>query len=482
MAGPSEVSGVVPGVVPGPRGPDLSGVADSFSRMAMFMVQMNEQKKVHAAQDLDRMLNMVQGGFPIDPSAIVKAAKKAGTPIMKPEDMKAAVTPPSPTQTAGQGVAKTGAGATGQPGPAQAVQGITKGQDNLQQFKNNALQFWYDNAMNMAQKKGVRDQALMEYSTKVADLKNRAVDGDNVAMGRLMNLNEIPFKIDQAMWNAMSDKQKTGMMDVAAGRETEKEFNARKDALAESLITSGKISDPELAQRAGDALAHGNPLPPDVRAGMKPFTFKDLTQEAALSNQLIELGVPPEKIASVSQAAMLGGLQNALPTGLKPLALQTIQIHQKELEVQAGRLGVEAYEAKTGRERMVAEEAHWQAMASKLDAEAQTAKQKAAYEQFLSLVQLKKSGAKIDDAIYNAAQSKLGEAFGVEAKETNNFFHWLTGGTHLEFTPKPATDVANQFAGAKPKNQQQTPGMVDTFKRMMKTLTKQTPQDQETAQ
>lgn len=455
MAGPSELTGVVPGVVPGARGGDVagavSGAMDSFGKMMDLMVRAQDHKKQQAAQQLDNMTRMIDAGLGpmVDVTQVPKLMKKMGIPVRKPEDLKS-----SNQDLQGQQPVKP-SGTTSLTGQVQdgskGVSSVNQSKGNVEKFKAAALDHWYQNAMAAAEKKGMTGQALQDYSLKVAELKSQAANGDANATGQLMKLNEIPFSIDRAVWNNASDKQKQGIIDLAAGRETEKEFNTRRDHVMDNLLTTGKFKDPDMARRAADALAKGNALPSDVKAAMAPNTFRDLADEAGLMNTLVELGVPADKLGTTAEAARVGGLQNALPTGLRPLAIQTMQQRTAQLELEGERVKLEG--ARVGMEagKFAAEERHWQAMAAAADAKAKDDASKETLNTFKTLVEMKKAGISIDPAILSAASEKFANSQGVEVKEVNNFFHWLTGGTHQEFSPRADKGLASQMAGQKPK-------------------------------
>jgi hypothetical protein len=472
MAGPSSIAGTAGGVVPGQQAPDFSPISDSVSKMMDRFVQMTEAKKQHATEDLERSMKAVEAGFPIDPNHIKKMAKAAGMPLMKDGDMKAAV-----EAGKGGGATPTDTSQTKAELPDQGSKGVAAvktSQGNAEQMKTATLDHWYNNAMQIAQKKGMNAQALLDYQGKVTEMKSAALNGDKEAVGKLMSANEIPFSIDKATWNGATDDEKHAMISIAAGHESEAQFNQRRDRISENLITTGKFKDPQMAMKAANALAHGADMPSDVKAAMTPNTFKELGEQAGFMGQLVELGVPSDKVGSTATAAQAGGLQNALPTGLKPLALQAMQEraaasaeqkrhNQAQESIEGSRVILEAGKFK-------AEEAHWAAMSAAADAKAGEERAKADLDQFRSLVELKKAGLNIDKQVLDGAQAKVADHLGVGTKEVNDWFHFLTGGTHQEFVPKPASDVATAAAGQKPKSQQQQPGTIEKLKKMMQQL------------
>src|SRR6185312_11983762 len=137
--------------------------------------------------------------------------------------------------------------------------------------------------------------------------------------------------VEYQKWASMSDQQRAGALDIAAGHESEADLQARTTKIAESLTSSGKFTDPGDAFQAAKVYATGGMLPPALQAKMKQHTFSELNESAGMAANLIQLGVPADRVGSVTRAAMAGGLENALPKGLKPIALQGLQIEREKL-------------------------------------------------------------------------------------------------------------------------------------------------------
>lgn len=472
MAGPSMLSGVVPGVIPGQQAPDYSPISKGVGQMMTALVNAEMMKKQQAGESLTKQIALVQAGFPIDPNAIRKTAKAAGFPIMKPDDMAAHV------QSAAQGGGPSTSGTNASQKPPDPTQikpnlpGVTPptggprspvsnvGQAKTQeQMRGDALDQWVAHAQKIAQMKGMTEQAKLENDLTLTQLKSDALKGNNEALGKLFRMGEIPFDIKREQWLAMNPDQQRQALNIAAGAESPAEFNQRRDRIAENLVSSGKFKDPQDAFAAADTLAKGQGIPASLQAKETPFTFKEMTEAAQFMNQLAELGVPPDQLAARAEAARTGGFSAAFPAGVKltPLSVQEMELRQKQLGLEQEKIGIEGKRLGLEAGRMEIEVARYNAMAAKLDLEAKNEKVKADAEQFKALVDIKKAGGKVDDTIMQAAQEKVAQHLGVDVKQVNDFFHFLTGGTHPEFKPKPATDLVKGMVGQKPKNKTTEP-------------------------
>jgi hypothetical protein len=211
--------------------------------------------------------------------------------------------------------------------------------------------------------------------------------------------------------------------------------------------------------QAGQILAAGGELPASLKSKMKPFSFSELADQSRLMGQLIELGVPPDKVGRTAQSAAVGGLENALPKGLKPVVLQ-------QLELDKERLGLE--ELRYAKEIEIAAKATAAEQRKGMnDAD------KATLEEFKSLVELKKAGGAIPDSIIKGAQAKAGKVLNLEPKETNTLFHFLTGGTKTEYVPHVSEEgqaTVDKFSGKSDRKTDQKPEGSSGFSGFVKGL------------
>ena len=447
-------------VTPNASESSLSNIAhaDNAIDLVARIVGIHEHQKQQAMAKLQGAVALQGAGFPVDTKAIMKFAKQAKLPIeTDPEKLKAWL---ATQMDAKSGKSSAGGGGQeqqqGQPmtapdGASPSHQEAVAIANRLQKGEKvdpSEIVGLRIKAMGEAMLKAnnvaaATEQQKADNALQVESLKGQALVGDKGAVGKLMNGAGIPFNFDQAKWAALDDKGRADVMDVFEGHESKADFAARASRIGESMITSGRFSDPASAYKAGNIIASGGTLPAELTAKMKPYTFKELADSAAMMGDLVQLGVPPDKIGKVSSAAMAGGLENALPTGLKPLATQEMALKKAELGLEGARIGLE-------KERLDIEMVTAQRMDYLAQAKALSEKQKADIDNFKALVEIKKAGGKLDDDIIKGASVKAANALGMDAEEVNNTFHFLTGGTHLEFKPRltdQGSSVVNKFSG-----------------------------------
>lgn len=460
----------MPPAAQGVQSPD--NAAGPGLKFAQDLLALHQAKQNSAMSEMDKNLKAAEAGFPVDAMHIAKLAKKAGIHIdTSPEAIASFISERTGNTTAGHPNNQPGGPGSKQPPspnghtPPPGGQGQPQGQQQpkmtKEQIRSAIATHWAQNAVAAAQKRGESTEKLAQLQTQVTDLKSQVLNGtpdqQRVATGKLMSINEIPFTMDKATWNAASPEQRGHIVDIAAGHETDAQLQARVTGMANGMLASGRYTDPQAAQQAASAIASGRPVPADVQAKQKPFTMTELTQQATQAADLIQIGVPPDRLKSVMDAAALGGLAHALPTGLNPYMLQQLNIQKEQLKVQQGELGVEQTRAQNEQKR-------YDADALRADAAAHKAENQEFFQNFQAIVAMDKAQkGVVPKDVMNAYVAQLAERSGLDVTEAKHWYQYITGGSYQEFSPKPASDLAQGAAGTSPNApegspQKQTPG------------------------
>jgi hypothetical protein len=458
------------------------GTAGQGLKFAQDLMALAQAKQNNAMQQIDRNMKAAEAGFPVDQTHLVKLAKQAGLKIASdPASLQAFIdsahgqkagptgSPSQSPQTGGQGQA--GAGAQPQGGQSKNnVQQASQAKMSVGDQKKQVAQIWAQRAVEAAQKRGESVARLGELADHVTRLKQDVL-GDNKeasqqAVGKLMALNEVPFSLDKAEWEGASTEQKSSMINIAAGHETDAQRATRTTAMTDTMLASGRYTDPGMANKAATAMANGQPIPPDAQKAMKPFTMTELAQQADTMGQLVAVGVPANRIGSVMSAASVGGLANALPTGINPIVIQQMVQKNEELKIQKEQVGIEGYQAQTGRAQLGLEQQRVgleQERLTKETAMAQAASENAAnkefFENFQALVMMKKAGASVPKEVMDSYTAQLAEKSGMDVTSAKHWWNYITGGSHLEFSPKPASGLASSAAGRSPTTKNNPQGV-----------------------
>jgi hypothetical protein len=403
--------------------------------LAEKLVQMRDAKQQHAATQLDMMLRGIQAGLPISPSAFEKTAKQAGIPLMKPEELKQMVATarqgsmtPSPAAAGGPapGGQPAQPGAGGGAASGAGVTAMTQGNRGVVDQKSYTLNGWIAAALQKAQLRGETEQKQMEILNRSLDLKKLAYSGDMQAIGALQKLGEIPFDIKLEEWQNATPEQRQGIIDVAAGRVTEADKEKEAKDFADTLFTTGKITDMADATRAGRALAMGGDIPQDVRARMKPFTFAELTSQATMTTDAIAAGVPPKQLGQFLQKANQVGFAAALPKDIRPVVLQ-------QLDVSKAHLGIAQQELKLRQAEMVL-------TGAKLDMMAKKEEDKATMDNFKSMLDMEKiKKGSVPQPVLDAAMDEVAKRSGLQRQEIKTWWDYATfsGPSGHEYVPGP---------------------------------------------
>lgn len=464
MAGPSQISGIA-GVVQVPYIDANAGMGESaerFGQMAERLMQMKAAKQATAQQKFGSMMEaMEKWGLPLDEAALRKTAKEAGMPLAKEQDMAAYAKVRNAPMHGGTGQGISGVdpnhpeGAvqgprTNLPGGAQAIPktdtspiSTIKDAMNPEQQKKTMFGQLIKQVQSIGEARIKDASQLAQFKEQVDTLKNQYMQtGSMEAIGKLAALGEVKPDLEYEKWSKMSDKQRQDTLSIMAGAESTKDIAARSERIGEALFTSGKFSDPTLAYKAGDAIAHGGDIPAEIKAQMKPFTFKDLSEQGSMVESLIKLGVKPTDVGRVARNAQMVGLENALPTGIKPIALQELELQKKQVGIEGERLGLE-------KSRLKVEESRYQAELAKVFVAESKEEHKQTMDDMKAIIDMKKAGVKIPQEIWDAKVRSFADATGLDVKETPGFLKKLTGmdifGDKTEFVPR-AGDVS-KFTG-----------------------------------
>jgi hypothetical protein len=440
-------------------------------KFAADLMALSTSKKNSAMSQLQQNIQAAGAGFPVDLKHIVKLSKQAGFKISDdPAQLQAFIDQNHPQGAAARDQRP---GVTGTPGeqgmgigsgqPGQGQQGPDPKTMTPKQRQAMVGEMWAKNAVAAAQKRGESVEKLTQLQNQVTDLKSQVINGSpeqaRFAAGKLMSINEIPFSLDRAEWEGADPQHKASMIDIAAGHETDAQKQTRSTNIMNTMLSSGRFTDPQAAQQASMALANGQPIPNDIKGKMKAFTFSELSDQATLGKQLIEMGVPENRVASVIEASTVGGLQNALPTGMNSIMSQQMALKKQELKLEGARVGIEGMNAKTeqGRamieaQRVQQEEEHYKIESSKLDLAAQKEENKETMDNFRVLIDMQKAKVKIPKEIIDANMEKVAEAAGLDVSQVH---HWW-GTTTQEYSAKPASGIAQAAAGKSPSTETKT--------------------------
>jgi hypothetical protein len=453
-------------------------------KFAQDLLALHQARQNSAMSEMDKNLKAAEAGFPVDSMHIAKLAKKAGIHIdTSPEAISAFISEktgntkaghpqqPGRDPTAGGNTLQPPPG-TGQPSPGQQGQQGQPGQQQ-QMSKKDAQKaiatHWADTAIQAAQKRGDDAAKLGQLHAQVTQLKLDVVNGtpeqQRIASGKLMALNEIPFSIQQAEWNDADPQHRQAMIDVASGHESDAEFKNRSTQIMNTMLASGRYRDPGAAQIAADAIAKGMPVPAEALAKQQPFTMTELTQQAAQVNDLVQAGVPPESLQRTMQAAAVGGLANALPTGMNPPMLQQLNVQKEQLKVEQQRAATEGRQVNIEAQRAQAEQTRAEADAARVDVAAKLEENKEFFSNFQAIVAMEKARkGSVPTEVMDSYVAQLAERSGLDVTESRSWLNYLTlghmGGMSMTMTPKPASGVVQKMTGSTPnapdgsKNQQ----------------------------
>jgi hypothetical protein len=453
----------------------------SFTGLIQSLANIGAARKNAAGADLDRQLLAAQKGFPVDPKAIQKSAKKAGIPLMSNEDMEGMMKQPQQggQSQQGQPQQKQLQGPVSKNDPYN-VKAITNVNDRQKMETNHAVDGMVRQAVTNAHLRGQDEQSVLNLTHQLMQLKTRALNGDPRALGQLSAAGELKIDIPTETWNSYNPKQKGQFLEMQRGAETEAQKNQRTQAAATHLIDAGSFTDPQSAYQAATVLADGGSMSPELQSKMRPTSLNDLVSEVGIAGKLADIGLTGNQITSTVRGANLTGIGNYFPTGFHTIQQQELAQKNTELGIQKQQTGIEGANAQTSRMQVTgidkkgpdgkithtpgelenqaseaqARMAAAQNVASRLNNLTKTQADRDFVAQYTALVDLKRSGGQVDPDVISLMEKKLVEKSGGsitvdQAKDFWNYvsFGYLSSGTHPVMKVGMSPEAAQQTFG-----------------------------------
>lgn len=460
----AEYSGVA-AVLPQPGPPHEPPIGEGVMNMMEKIVAIKQAKQTMAQSKLDSMMKMAQAGFPVNEKEWAKVVKASGIPIStKPEDMMADIAVDRQAKKGTMPTSEVSEGA-GIAGVAASSKKIADQQQQPQPLDKNATpeqkhEFFLNTIAKQARQRmaatAATDQQKAENELRVENLKAAAMGtgaGADEAMGKLISLGLGHFDINYATWAKMTDEQKARAANIAAGGESDAAKAERGTRIAESLLTSGRMNDPTKAYQIGNVLAAGGEVSGELKAAIKPYSFQDLAHESELANNLVQLGVPTDMIGKTLHAATVGGLENALPKGLKPLAIEGMKLQQQQVAIEQSKMGLDYA-------RYVQETSRLNRLDDMAKANALKEDDRATVDMFKAALEAKKAGTPFPEDMMNGLKQKVAGLAGMDVDEVD---HWY--GTTYNYVPHlsdTGKSVVDRAAGEPMKTT--TPSIIESIK------------------
>lgn len=491
MAGPSLISGLAGSVSGGGGGAQGSNSGPDLLRIVQAVQQIQEQKKQSARSDLDAMLGLLEKhGMAPDEKTFMTTAKNAGIPI---ENITAAVS--------GKDAVKTGNSFQGNKQGAQSAFALPSNsaeknpgggvsttvdsnqtQSGIAQSKiggsgTGPKASPFDSMVQRAQARieneatNASDKANLE--RLVNHLKQQAGEGDSEAVGKLMNMGGIEFKMDQMMWNEATPQERKSMIGIAAGQESPAQKELRLSNQASSLFGSGRYKTLQDARAA----AEGKPVETLVDLGR-------MADEAKLMNELFA-ATGDSKIAKEVAMKMANGvsLADAVPAGVSPILEQQLGLQKRQVKAEEDRvkisrdqLGISKDQLAVQREGLGLEKArdilNWSTKMAEAENDARQMiltlekdKDEQFNKRFAHYVQMKNAGITIDKTFEDNMINELAVRSGMIPEKVQTSWEWLTGGGHFGFSPDMSQDQSlldKATGGSQKPGEQKTPTPVGT--------------------
>jgi hypothetical protein len=415
------------------------------------MVNIHAQRQKSAAGDLDRQLLAAQKGFPVDPKAVEKTAKKAGLPLMKPEDMKGLLEKPAdgakPTINTQE---------PDQYKQAYNVAAIKDVGDRQKAETSHGIDGMIRTAVQNHALRGANETQVLQYTKNLMTLKDAALNGDPRALGKLSAAGELKIDVPTQVWQSYSPQQKNKYLEMSRGAETEAEKNGRIQAAATHLIDAGAFTSPEAAYQAAASLADGKGLTPEMKATMRPTSVQDLTKEVGIVDNLAAIGLSGPQIWDMARGANLTGISNYFPKNFTPIQQKMMSIRQQEANTgsanaQTERMGVTGFTDSSGQKipgrlesegkRTAIEQQEADARklaaentANRIQAAMKTAADKDFIATYTAMVDIKRAGGRVDPQVMNLMQEKLVEKGGgtYTIEDVKSWYNYIIGGSHKE--------------------------------------------------
>jgi hypothetical protein len=388
---------------------------------------LKQQKQQGAMQQLTMAIDMAQKTGIGDPAAIEKLMKEAGLDVTTGlPDTKGKGPARLPTQQASaplpggvtpQAISSLGNSMGGPNGGVQAAvptvsgQGGTPGQTKSPTAGSQIEQF-VAQARAHTQLMAQSEQDRMTLESTINHLTTQALGGDQQAVGRLQRIGKVPFNAEQELWTdpVHGPEVRQAAYDRALGHEMPEEKRQRETKWAEAMFTSGAFDTPADALKYIQG-ASGAPKP--------KVNLARLVDETKLANELVQAGVPPDKVKEVAQAMAAGtSLADALPAGIRPVIIQQMEdqrLHNRAMEaeakaqtgLQAQQLGMESQRLGMEQTRLQSELEQYKIAAIRAQQELEKADNADLNNQLDFLVSATDKGVDVPDTLREQIISKL---------------------------------------------------------------------------
>lgn len=441
-------------------GPNTEGGGKGILSILANYHQAQEQR---GAQNLDRMLLAADKGFPVDPRAVTKAAKKAGIPLMNGEQARDMVQGHQPQQQGKSGAAQPpeNDGTQSQKGSQPDPYNVAAISDVKQRQKvetNHAVDGIIRQAVTNAKLRGSNDEQILKNTQDMLALKSQALAGDSKAYGKLLKLGEIKPDISAQAYNSFSPDQKQKFLGTLYGAESDASKAQRTTGVATHLMSEGYFSSPADAAKAAAVIAEGGTLPPDLQQKMRPTSLGDMVKEVGIAGTLFESGFTGGMVAQYARLGNLGGLANVLPTDFQSIQQQQIALKKGDQKIQQQDANTSSTNAATSRmsvagidkknsdgtithtkgtleiqeDEAQARKLSAENIANRIQATAKTQSDKDFIASYNAMVDIKRAGGAVDPGMMNYMQERLVKQTGGEVTidQAKDFWNYVTFGVY----------------------------------------------------
>lgn len=368
--------------------------------------------------------------FKIDPTKVSKTAD-----LMTPKGGAQAANPPS--EDAGRKAPGGGvdAGGIASKGGKQSIMDI---------FQQRASQRAQEIGANAEQQKMMQGMI----SKTVKDMNEAMGKGDAQGVGKsasmLMTLGALPYQETPYIVGQMSGPMHENWINMKAGMETPDKFAARRDTLIQHLTSTYKGTlTPTEAGQAAEALAKGQPVPPEI--DKKITTFDSINRQVEAYIKFSTTLPAPYAQAAAKIAASGGNPMDAIPDGTQTFQEMEMMDQHKRTQIAGQQLDIERERLNLEKTKYDQENARIKASASLLETEEMT-------KQMTALATLKKSGVKGDmyDGLERQLLNNIARQSGMKLQDVT---HWWNFTRQYALAPDSGEDELKKFAGNKQPGQ-----------------------------
>jgi hypothetical protein len=473
---------LVPGVIGsggtgGTQPFDVNGFMQVALQLKQMKTQQEDKKKAEAAGNIDMISKNPSLLFAIDPKQVEKWFKDAGikladpgSPTPNPSAAAASATPqgtpaaPSQPQMLntpginlpasilkGAGGGNNSGAQAGNPASPEAAKKAPGGgvvdQAQIPQIGDEARARWgalaplYSQGMSQLQLESMK----AAHERDIMAVQDAAMKGDVRAMGRLYALAGKPITDSDirgmVISSNMDPKIVNEALGFALGHESEADKSKRQEDMFKTIAGTPAVMeriDAKDIPTLVNSITQTGMWPQGVK--LKNQTSTEMFETAKIANDMMEkLGYPAQFAFGQAQAEMMG-IPNTqtLPRGFQTIpqlqaqtALLGLSVEKTKLQIEGERLKIEGLKD-----------------AKLIDAQIS----KNTLEEFQSLVDAKKAGVTIPKELSDGVLAKLGQEVGLEPKRVNDFWNFVTGGTHQELVPKVDTEALKGQQGPQATN------------------------------